>query len=938
MLTGREIGLIGNWHMDEAFGTQVTDIVRSRNALMNATWAVEPSGRSLSFDGNDDYFETNGGAVAFTEEMDFTLEFWFKGSNGNNVCLFSNGKGDGTDSNISGWSVTTDANGNIKVNNGGRVFDAVNTNYFDNSWHHFALVMRRLGNTLSFVDGNLKGSITSGDWKGFGGAKLWAGARGWYVGTVKNFDQYFAGSMDEIRIWSSARVQDQIQRDMNSRLSGDEFGLKAYYPFESYKEIAGVMVLTETMDDQSPDSNTALAVNGAAYSTETPAIKLNRPVQKVNFSYTVNQDKIIITPTDPPYLIENCILDITVKDVRDLSNNKMQSPATWSAYINKNQVVWAEAQKDFTKELGAALSFTTNILNSGGNQFDYTISNLPAWLTASPASGQIDPNSSLTITFTVDPGINIGNYSQDLHLTTSFGFDEILELNLNVFKSPPADWKVNTNDFQYSMNVIAQVSIGGIISTDKNDMVAAFVDGQCRGVGYLEYLPAYDVYEVYLSVFSNNLSGENVVFKVYDASEGKINSRVTPNFGFVANESHGSPAVPVMFNAADYIVQDIPLSKGWIWISFNLDSPELTDLNLVFKDVKATNQDLIKGMSFYDEYNVQNGWIGTITDNGGLQMQEMYKVKLNQADTIILEGSRPDPSALPINIVKGWNWIGFISQKNLPVNDALASLSASGGDLIKSQFQFAMYDKNNGWVGNLTSLIPGQGYMYQASAATSFTFPKPSIDGLRIESTDPAANLIWQVTPEDYRDNTSLIARVKVPEGENGNTDHVLGAFVDGTCRGVVPAAYNKALHEYSYFMTIYSNTADEKVEFKWQDKNGGAVYHVNESMTFVNNKVSGSIQAPYELTLKGIAQNTVSIHPNPFVESTNIYLSLKDDTRLIMEVYDILGNKVDDITDENKKAGVCQYTWNTSGKASGVYFIKVSTDSGIENFKVLKY
>jgi hypothetical protein len=34
------------------------------------------------------------------------------------------------------------------------VFNASATNYFDNQWHHFALVVNRLTNTVCYVDGN----------------------------------------------------------------------------------------------------------------------------------------------------------------------------------------------------------------------------------------------------------------------------------------------------------------------------------------------------------------------------------------------------------------------------------------------------------------------------------------------------------------------------------------------------------------------------------------------------------------------------------------------------------------------------------------------------------------------------------------------------------------------------------------------------------------
>jgi len=44
-------------------------------------------------------------------------------------------------------------------------------------------------------------------------------------------DNYFPGQIAEVQIWNIARTQEQIQKDMNHRLQGDEPGLACYWPF-----------------------------------------------------------------------------------------------------------------------------------------------------------------------------------------------------------------------------------------------------------------------------------------------------------------------------------------------------------------------------------------------------------------------------------------------------------------------------------------------------------------------------------------------------------------------------------------------------------------------------------------------------------------------------------------------------------------------------------
>jgi len=104
--------------------------------------------------------------------------------------------------------------------------------------------------------------------------------------------------------------------------------------------------------------------------------------------------------------------------VKDLRGNVMQSPKTWIAFVNKNQVLWQDLEKSLTKELNDTLTFTTQIVNSGGEVKNFTISNIPSWLTVTPRNGTISPLTTQLIRFTVNPSVNIGVYKEDLILTT----------------------------------------------------------------------------------------------------------------------------------------------------------------------------------------------------------------------------------------------------------------------------------------------------------------------------------------------------------------------------------------------------------------------------------------------------------------------------------------------------------------------------------------
>jgi hypothetical protein len=45
----------------------------------------------------------------------------------------------------------------------------------------------------------------------------------------------------------------------------------------------------------------------------------------------------------------------------------------------------------------------------------------------------------------------------------------------------------------------------------------------------------------------------------------------------------------------------------------------------------------------------------------------------------------------------------------------------------------------------------------------------------------------------------------------------------------------------------------------------------------------------------------------------------------IALEIYDILGRKVESIEQPNQPAGLGQITWDASGEPSGVYFYRLS-------------
>jgi hypothetical protein len=80
------------------------------------------------------------------------------------------------------------------------------------------------------------------------------------------------------------------------------------------------------------------------------------------------------------------------------------------------------------------------------------------------------------------------------------------------------------------------------------------------------------------------------------------------------------------------------------------------------------------------------------------------------------------------------------------------------------------------------------------------------------------------------------------------------------------------------------------------------------------------------------VVTELIGNYPNPFNPETVIKYGLKTDTKVLLEIYNLRGQKVRTLVNDSQSAGYHQATWNGKDKtgkqtASGVYFYKMKTD-----------
>jgi hypothetical protein len=68
--------------------------------------------------------------------------------------------------------------------------------------------------------------------------------------------------------------------------------------------------------------------------------------------------------------------------------------------------------------------------------------------------------------------------------------------------------------------------------------------------------------------------------------------------------------------------------------------------------------------------------------------------------------------------------------------------------------------------------------------------------------------------------------------------------------------------------------------------------------------------------------------YPNPFNPETSLMIQLQTPQQVTLNVYDLSGRLVDDLLDERMPAGTSLIRWLPEGLSSGIYLVKLSTES----------
>jgi hypothetical protein len=501
---------------------------------------------------------------------------------------------------------------------------------------------------------------------------------------------------------------------------------------------------------------------------------------------------------------------------------------------------------DYTTSYGEGDALQLPFYNKSASTHTYTIENCPRWLTLSNYSDVIAPQGLAYITATISKNLNIGTYNEILYLTDEDGIIEPFYLNLTVEGEQP-EWATSIDGdlLENSMSISGQVYLYDQIDTDPRDIVGVFdTDNVCHGFANISYNVQTEESALYLTVYDNIPSGRELSFRLWQYSTGReIMLTATPAVKFESGAVLGTDK-PVRLEGGNSFMQYFSLKEGWNWVSFNVNSEQMSDLNTLLGSMRWNDGDALTELGSrlvmtYEKDKKQ--WVASGNTAGVvISPQKSYAIKVKEDCKFPIGGTViTDEKVRTIKLKQGWNAIGYTPTINLPVETALSDYYdlAEDGDVIKSHTEFAYFSKsgNTGrWRGSLQFMKPGEGYMLlrKNGVDTSFVYPYYEM-GSSVSENGPQPT---SRAASQKRSTMSVSATVAGFEAEEGD---ILLAYSNGEIVGE-----SVLLGESEPAYLSIAGDSQQPILFAIE-REGEIVASTAEIMAFSTNAVIGSPEMP---------------------------------------------------------------------------------------------
>jgi hypothetical protein len=318
-----------------------------------------------------------------------------------------------------------------------------------------------------------------------------------------------------------------------------------------------------------------------------------------------------------------------------------------------------------------------------------------------------------------------------------------------------------------------------------------------------------------------------------------------------------------------------------------------------------------------------------------------YWIKSSAAYTQNITGTQRDTLTVPVST--NWNMIGSISTS---IDTSVAHVTPSVAGLRSSNY----FRYSNGYLVT-TTIEPGGGYWVKANApGGTFFMHATGPAGKSVPEVAGAQRSIEELNTLTIQDANGGSQTLYFGADANGEIPVAMFAMPPAPPLGSFDARFESSegglmvqthatevntvidlpitIQSSAYPLTVLWKVADGSYELSdgvtsRPVRGEGTLRIANSEVRSLVLKVTGSSGVPKEFAL---SQN----YPNPFNPTTSIKYALPVDSRVTMDVYNVIGQRVRTLVSDNIAAGYHLAEWDGTGNggqqlASGVYFLQMS-------------
>lgn len=412
-------------------------------------------------------------------------------------------------------------------------------------------------------------------------------------------------------------------------------------------------------------------------------------------------------------------------------------------------------------------------------------------------------------------------------------------------------------------------------------------------------------------MFNGFENGEQFVWKTWKASINQVRLALADYDGSLPNMGNyvtdGISGITALSNTMSH---DLEMLEGWNLISTYIipDSPNMGAVFAPVVDDLFLAKDEI-GSVYWPAYNLNN--------IGDHIVGKAYKVKMNADAVLQVRGAVANPANFTLTLNEGWSYLGYLRKEAADISVVMESIDEDIL-LIKDGIGNVFWPEFN--VNTIGNMEPGKGYQVRMNSTRTFNFPGNDI-------TLPQLRTSSQLPNKYYSSPKSMEFSMNIAVPVNVLNNFVVGdelAVKNQNNEVIATSVFNNQ----TMALTIWINEADVNSNFTlfhWSANTNKEVELAFEttSSVLVNNSV-----VVVESTSILISKNAFTVYPNPSSDKATVNVSLTDDAEINISLYNTLGEQVMIISSSRMSKGFSSVSFNVTSLSSGMYFIKLNSNT----------